>query len=93
VRWFEKGDGSVLQRLHALHSRAKHADEAIERGEFVEDSPLCVWLTNDGLRSTETSLSYDEIADILRDLVQWASAVQDPLTMHEKLQSIKEQGS
>lgn len=87
VRWFERGDGSVLQRLNALHNRAKHADEAIERGEFIEDSPLCVWLRNDGLRSTETGLTFEEIVEILEDIGRWASAVQDPLTMREKLAS------
>jgi hypothetical protein len=46
-----------------------------------------VWLTNDGLRSTETSLSFDEIAGILDDLAKWASAVQDPAAMHEKLRA------
>jgi hypothetical protein len=80
----ERG-GSVLERLNALHNRAKHADEAIERGDFFEDSPLCVWLTNDGLRSTDTSLSFEETAGILDDLAKWADAVQDPATMHEKL--------
>jgi hypothetical protein len=83
--WFERGDGSARERLNALHNRAKHADEAIERGEFFGDSPLCVWLTNDGLRSTETSLSHEEMAEILDDLARWASAIQDPLTMHETL--------
>jgi hypothetical protein len=83
--WFEKGDGSPLERLNALHNRAKHADEAIERGEFIEDSPLCVWLTNEGLRSTDTSLSFDEISEILELLARLASAVQDPATMREKL--------
>jgi hypothetical protein len=75
----------VLERLNALHNRAKHADEAIERGDFFEDSPLCVWLTNDRLCSTDTSLSFEETAGILDDLAKWEDAVQDPATMHEKL--------
>jgi hypothetical protein len=83
--WFNKGDGSVLQRLNELHNRAKHAEKDIANGRFFEDSPLCVWLTNDGLRSIETSLSFDEIAAILDDLAEWASLVQDPATIHEKL--------
>lgn len=37
--WFEPGDGSELERLHALHTRAKHAAAAIERGEFVGEAP------------------------------------------------------
>jgi hypothetical protein len=83
--WFKEGDGSVFQRLNELHNRAKHADEDIAKGKFFEDSPLCVWLTNDGLRSIETSLSFDEIAGILDDLAEWAGLVQDPATIHEKL--------
>jgi hypothetical protein len=85
--WFQKGDGSARERLLALHNRAKHADEAIERGDFIEDSPLCVWLTNDGLRSTETSLSFDEMAEMLDDLARWASAIQDPATAYKKLRA------
>jgi hypothetical protein len=83
--WFEKEDGSVRQRLNELHNVAKHADKDIAKGKFIEDSPLCVWLTNDGLRSIETSLSFDEIAGILDDLAEWASLVQDLATIHEKL--------
>jgi len=86
-RCLRAGDGSPLQRLHALHTRAKHAEAAIERGDFVEDSPLCVWLTNNGLRSTASQLAFDEIADILDDLAKWADAVQDPATMAAKLDS------
>jgi hypothetical protein len=85
VQFFKKGDGSLLERLNSLHNQAKHADEAIQRGDFLEDSPLCVWLTNEGLRSTETLLTFNEVVEILEELAQWASAAQDPLTMREKL--------
>ncbi|MHB1209884.1 MAG: hypothetical protein ACYC1I_09295 [Acidimicrobiales bacterium] len=88
TKLFQVGDDSVLERLHALHSRAKHADEHLFSGDLLEDSPLCVWLTNEGLRSTETSLSFGEMSSILEDLAQWASAVQDPKTMNEKVRSI-----
>jgi hypothetical protein len=84
--WFKKGDGSVLQRLNDLDATARHADSTIEYNRLVDDGPLCVWLTNDGLRSAQTSLSFTEIAEILDDLARLASAVQDPLTMLEKLQ-------
>jgi hypothetical protein len=87
VRWFEKNDGSIHQRLLALYNRSKHAEEAIKRGDFVEDSPLCVWLTNDGLSSTETSLTSTEIAEILKDLARWASAIQDPATAKNKIRA------
>jgi len=82
--WYEKGDESVQERLNKLYNRSKHADSAIERWEFVGDSPLCVWLTNEGLRSTETSLSFDEIAGILEELARIADVLQDPATALEK---------
>jgi hypothetical protein len=33
----------------------------------------------------ESGLTFEEIADILKDLALWADAVQDPLTMREKI--------
>ena len=91
AKWFKQGDGTVTQRLHALHSRAKHADRAIRDGNFSDDdAPLCVWLTNDGLRSSETSLTFEEMAVFLEELAELASVVQDPLTMSEKLKSLAE---
>lgn len=86
---FEPGDGSVNQRLHALHTRSKHAAEAILRGEFVGDTPLCVWLTNDGLRSTDAWLTYEEAANELGALARWARTVEDPLTIPEKLKAMQ----
>lgn len=87
---FEPGDGSVNQRLHALHTRAKHAAEAILRGEFVGETPLCVWMTNEGLRSTDAWLSYEEAVDELVALARWARILQDPVTIREKLTEMRE---
>ena len=50
-----------------------------------DDRGVLVWLTNNGLRSTDTELSLGEIAEILTYLAEWASDVQDPLTMNERL--------
>ena len=82
---FQPGDGSVNQRLHALHTRAKHAAEAIMRGEFLGETPLCVWLANDGLKSTDSWLTYRETGGELQSLAAWARVVEDPLTMREKI--------
>jgi hypothetical protein len=76
--WFKRDDGSVHERLNALYNRANHADQAIERGDFIEDGPLCVWLTNDGLKSTETKLSFAECAEILEDLARAAAPYKIP---------------
>lgn len=84
---YEPGDGSVPQRLNLLYNRSKHADKAIAAGQLVEQTPLCVWLTNDGLACTDATLTFPEMADILADMAKWAADFQDPLTMKEKLSS------
>ena len=83
--WFTKGDDTAIARLHALHNRVKHANEAIARGEFGDKSPLCVWLSNDGLVSTKQQFSWAELVDVLTCIAKLAAAAQDPLTMREKL--------
>jgi len=82
---FEPGDGSPMQRLHLLYNRAKHAESAITSQQLPPDGTLPVWLTNDGLNCVESSLTFEEMAGVLKDLAHWAEAVQDPLTMREKL--------
>ena len=82
---FEKGDGSVLQRLNLLYNRSKHVEKAIEAGQLPADATIAIWLTNDGLRSVDSWLTFDEMADILDGLARWSDAAQDPLTMKEKM--------
>lgn len=82
---FKNGDGSVLERLNLLYNRSKHADGAIEAGQLPEDATMGIWLTNDGLRSTDSWLTFDEMAEALQEIARWSDAAQDPLTMREKL--------
>jgi len=90
---FTQGDGSVLERLSLLYGRAKHVEKAITTaGQIPENGTLPVWLTNDGLRSTDSHLTFSEIVGILRELAQYAGAMEDPLTMREKLLAIKVAG-
>lgn len=75
--WFKRGDRSPHERLNHLHNKQKHAEGAIERGQFLNDEgPLVVWLTNAGLRSVEHDLRFDELAQILKELADVASAAQ-----------------
>ena len=87
---YQRGDGSVNQRLHSLHNRVKHADEAIARGDLPGESPLVVWLTNDGLKSTDAWLTFSEAAEELVALARWADVVQDPLTMGAKIAALSD---
>lgn len=85
---YEKGEESFFERLNSLYNMSKHADGAILDGKYFEDSPLCVWLTNDGLKSTDELLTFEEIVETLTQLAHLAAAVQDPLTMIDKIKEL-----
>jgi hypothetical protein len=82
-----------MQRLNLLYNRAKHAESAITSQQLPPDGTLPVWLTNDGLKCVESSLTFQEMAELLGDLAHWAEAVQDPLTMREQLLAQSTDGS
>lgn len=82
---FEKGDGSVEQRLNALYNQMKHVESRIENGQMIADATVPVWLENEGLRSVDEHLTFAETADILRELAKYADALMDPLTAKQKL--------
>jgi hypothetical protein len=63
----------------------KHVESRIENGQIIEGATIPVWLTNEGLRSTDALLTYAETGDILRDLAKWANIVVDPSEMANKL--------
>jgi hypothetical protein len=91
---FTRQDGSLLQRLSLLYGRAKHAEKAITTaGQLPENGTLAVWLTNDGLRSTDSYLTFGETAEILQQLARFANAVQDPLTIRDKLTALAAEAS
>jgi hypothetical protein len=84
---FGPRDGTPHQRLHSLYNRSKHHASAIQNDQLPEDGTIAVWLVNDGLRSTDSWLTFDEMAEILDELARWSDAVQDPLGAREKILS------
>lgn len=85
---FEKHDGSTEQRLNSLHNAMKHAESRIEDGQIIEGAVSPVWLGKEGLRSTDTLLTYGETADILGDLATWADVLVDPRETADKLRAL-----
>jgi len=81
---FVRGDESVEERVNGIYNALKHAESEIDAGRVPPAGTLPVWLTNDGLRSLRTMLSYDEIADCLERLAAWAYVLEDPLTSRER---------
>jgi hypothetical protein len=58
VKVFEKGNGSVEERLNLLYNQSKHTESVIKSGEMLETATVSVWLTNDGLKSHNGWLTY-----------------------------------
>lgn len=89
VQIFEKGDGSIEQRLNLLYNQAKHVASEIENGNLpTSDATLGVWLENAGLRSNDGHLTFSESALVLEDLARWADRFQDPATLGDKLRGV-----
>jgi hypothetical protein len=70
---FEPGDGSVYERLNKLYNDSRHAVDNIP-----EDSTVPVWLTNTGIEAKENSISFAELADLLREIGDCADTISNP---------------
>ncbi len=77
---FEKGDGSVEQRLNALYNQMKHVESRIDNNQMIPGATVPVWLANSGLQSVDAALSYAETGEVLRDLAKYANALMNPKT-------------
>ena len=82
---FDQGDGSVEERLNTLYNSMKHVEKRIAAGQILEGATTPVWLTKEGLQSTDILLKYEETGDILRDVARWADLLVDPVEIPSKL--------
>lgn len=82
---YKSGEGSIEERLNFLYNRSKHAESSINSDYYPEDSTLCIWLYNEGLKVVDGHLTFSEMHEVLRDLAKWADYVEAPSTMREKL--------
>ncbi|MEX0998841.1 MAG: hypothetical protein WD000_02615 [Thermodesulfobacteriota bacterium] len=76
--FFAKGDGSVLERLSLLHGRSKHAENTINSEQLPTDATIPVWLSNGGLCAENIEISYNEMAEILKDVSTIADRLSNP---------------
>lgn len=77
-RAFVTGDGSPEERAYKLSNAIKHWAES---EDFDPDATLPMWLANDGLSSTSAGVTYEEAADLLRDMARLADDLQNPAGM------------
>jgi hypothetical protein len=82
---FVQGDGSIKERLNHLYNSMKHAESRIASGQILEGALVPVWLTNLGLQSTDTLLTFAETGEILEEIAYWADIFVDPIDARNKL--------
>ena len=76
---FAKNDGTTLERAYSLHNTVKHHAADISSGSLADNGDtFAVWLTNEGLQSKDHRLTYDELADFVRDVARVAEGLRDP---------------
>ncbi|MCC7427865.1 MAG: hypothetical protein IT557_13235 [Alphaproteobacteria bacterium] len=63
AKTFERRDGSVDQRINSLYGASKHMEGPIAEGQTPDNLRSLVWLTNDGVASTDASITYREIQE------------------------------
>lgn len=87
---FDRGDGSIEERLNELYNSMKHVEKRIAAGQILDGATVPVWLTNDGIQSTDALLTYAETAEILKDIAKWANILVDPREMTSKLRELSQ---
>ena len=76
---FTKQDGSAEQRLYEVANQVKHTASCIASSQCTAQDTLPVWLSNTGLCSfANITVSYEEAAQILRDVATFADKLQNP---------------
>lgn len=85
IQLYKPGDSSVEERLNMLYNQMKHVESRIENAQIIDGATVPVWLTNNGLVSIDTLLTFTETGEVLADVAKWANILQDPLSAPETL--------
>ncbi len=81
---FKKNDGSKEQRLYGIANMIKHTASAVKSGQCKESDTVPLWLSNHGLHSFDSVISYVEVSEVLGDASKLAEDYQDPYSLREK---------
>ena len=81
---FTKENGTPLQRLNRLQNLSKHANKEISRSDFSGEFNISIWLTNEGIESHDTALSFSEFSLLLIDLAKLAEVISNPPLSKQK---------
>lgn len=82
---FTEGDGSREDRAYSIANGIKHCASAIRRLEHSDAYTVPVWLTNDGLQSRTSSVSFEELAHLLTELIRVTDEFRDAQAFVDKV--------
>ena len=71
---FEKGDGSSLEKLNRLYNISKH----LEPSTIPEGNLHHVWISNNGICASGVTMSFTELAELVKEYVALANAFSNP---------------
>jgi hypothetical protein len=69
---------SDAERIRLAANRVKHFAEDIEKGKNTGDLTLPMWLAKDGVCTRTANVSYEELAENLREMGKAADILQSP---------------
>lgn len=75
---FEKGNGTILERVNTIYNNIKHLNQRIEEGIIPEGFTIPMWVTNFGLESPNAQLGFQEFASLLAELGTLADELSNP---------------
>jgi hypothetical protein len=70
--FFESGDGSVGERLNLMYNDSHHMESRIRDGHIPAEATAAMWITNVGLESSSSSLTFAELRDWVGAAMQYA---------------------
>jgi hypothetical protein len=83
-KFWNKGDGSILEKINLLHNHIKHAEDRITNA--LTKPGYHIWLTNSSVCCEKGSISYSEITQPLLELAENASYYCNPRKVLEDIQ-------
>jgi len=75
---FVRQDDSDLQRLWELYNASKHLEERLAYGEAAPESTMHIWLTDNGLKSIQAAVSFDELRLLIESLTRICVGLVNP---------------
>lgn len=84
---YEPNDKSEMERLQKLYVDSKHMDQMIDGRKIPTEATAAIWITNDGLESARSKVSFGEMVELLTSMAQLADQLSklEPSTSNESL--------